>query len=279
MGIETAIIAAAILGTGASVYAAGKQGEAVRESAAASTTATQEQIAFQKDELRRTRADLADAVDAGLIDLDTAYAEATGQFEPYTDPFAFNMARQYLESPQDIFQLPGVQFQYEQGQKGLENLLSKTTGGGLSGGAVKEAQRYGQNFAATMLDQSLNRLSPFINIQQQAGANIANLATGLGRAKSGLRMSGATGQAGITGQMTPSISQRIGEMGSIEANRAIGMGGVYGNLATNLAGTGQGALQSLMLQNILNRGAGGGGVPRSTFSAGSTPAIERFGFR
>ena len=110
------------------------------------------------------------------------YGGARGILEPYADPWALNLARDYMEDPSKIFDLPGVEFQFEQGERALENVLSKTTGGGLSGAGIKAATEYGQNFAATQIDKALTRLFPFIDVAGGAATNIANLEVGKGTA-------------------------------------------------------------------------------------------------
>ena len=238
-------------GIGASLGGSKKQSSAIEGATAAQQDATSQQIAFQREELARTRADLAEAVDAGIIDLNTAYGIARGELQPFADPFAFEQAQGFLQDPSQAMNLPGVQFQYEQGQDALGNLLSKTTGGGLSSDAIRAAQQYGQNFASTQLDTALGRLAPFINLQQQTSSNLANLATGRGQQVADLRMRGAGGQAGVTGAFAPSIAQNIGQQGTIAAQGALGQANVTSQLLGNLAGVGGQAMNAFALQQAL----------------------------
>ena len=244
-------------------FGGGGQGEGIKRAARAELEATREQIEFQREQLGIMREDLAQAVDAGLIDLQDAYNIAVSEIQPYADRTAYNQALQYLKSPQDVMSLPGVQFQYEQGQDALANLLSKTTGGGISSDIMRAAQEYGQGFAGTQLDAALNRLMPFVNMGYGASTNLANLATGLGAAQSGLRMSGATGQAGATGQMAPLIAQNIGDIGNIRGQRELALGqlgsqqmGGIGSLLGGGAGLALGGLPGMMIGSTFGQQLG-----------------------
>lgn len=175
-----------------------KQMEASEQAIQSQMQATQQQLEY-----------LQDAMDKGLIDIDEGYRVAQQLLQQYNEPWAYNKARKYLESPQgpqDIMSLPGVQFQYEQGQKTLENLLSKTTGGGVSGDIMKAAQEYGQGFASTQLDAALNRLSPYVETGYESATNLANLA-----AKRGLNRAGLRSDLGIAS------SKLFGDVGNIQA--------------------------------------------------------------
>ncbi len=62
-----------------------------------------------------------------------------------------------LQNPNSITQDPGYQFQLKQGQNQLDNRAA-ASGNYYSGAQQRAAQRYGQDYAGTKLDQSLNRL-------------------------------------------------------------------------------------------------------------------------
>ena len=184
--------------------------------------ATKKQLAFMRFALKQQRGDLLGAVDAGEIDIETAFNQALQELTPLTDLGALDQAIETLKDPSKVFEMPGVQFQLEQGQASLENLLSKASGGGVSGRALNAAQEFGQNFAASKLDQALNRLLPFANIEVGARQNVANLFTGKGQALANLRIAGAGGAAAATGAATPGISTAIGQQGTIQAQNVIG---------------------------------------------------------
>jgi len=307
--VAVAIGGAAVLGAGVSIYASGQASDAASEASQVQAQSQREANAMYSSEFEQTRADLQKALDAGIIDLDTANAAAnaalTGGFaaardilepaftsaieeiRPFTGMEEYNLARDYLQDPSKAFTLPGVQFQYETGEKALGNILSKTTGGGVSGDIIKAAQQFGQNFASTQLDTALNRLFPFIDLSNQARTNIAsllaqkggvlagleteegirmaNLAANLGGAKANLRSTAAGGEGSFVAQALPGLTQGITNVGTIQAQGLINQANIGTNLATQLSGIGSNAAESLLLRDILSKsGYGGGGV--STFS-------------
>ena len=80
-----------------------------------------------------------------------------------------------LSNPSSIQQDPGYAFQFAEGQKALNN---GAAGRGMtySGAQGKALQRYGQDYAGTKLDQSLNRLTTVAGLGQ-VGSNSNNAAT------------------------------------------------------------------------------------------------------
>ena len=228
----------AAVGTGASIYSATQSGKAVGQAAAAQAAAQGDATAMQMEYLWQTREDIAEAVEAGLIDLDTGFNMAVEQFEPLTGLKEYNTARQLLRDPSAIMDRPSTQFQYGQGIDALQSAFSRTSGGGVSGPAMKGAVEYGQNFASMALDAELNRLFPFINTAIGARSNVANLYQGLGTSKANLRVGGITRTAGIAGQQIPSIAQGIANQGNIAASGMINQANIRTGLYSNLAGMG-----------------------------------------
>lgn len=74
-----------------------------------------------------------------------------------------------LKNPNSITSDPGYQFQLKQGQNALNNRAA-ASGNYYSGAQMKAAQQYGQDYAGTKLDQSLNRLMG-VATGTQVGAN------------------------------------------------------------------------------------------------------------
>lgn len=220
-------VVGSILGSGAKDKGASR---AARAQAEAQTESTEMQLEY----LRETRADIAEAVDAGLIDLETGFNAAMEQFEPLTGLDEYNAARGLLADPGSLMDRPSNQFQYEQGLEALTASQSRSSGGGISGRSMKGAIEYGQNFASTALDQELNRLFPFINTAVSARSNMANLQQGLGSAQANLRVGGATQTAGIVGQQMPSIAQGVANQGNIAANKYMNQANTRSNLYSNI---------------------------------------------
>lgn len=75
-----------------------------------------------------------------------------------------------LKDPSSITQQPGYQFQLKQGQNQLNNRAA-ASGNYYSGQQIKAAQQYGQDYAGTKLDQSLNRLMGVATGTQVGGQN------------------------------------------------------------------------------------------------------------
>ena len=87
-----------------------------------------------------------------------------------------------LQNPNSITQDPGYQFQLKQGQNQLDNRAA-ASGNYYSGAQQRAAQRYGQDYAGTKLDQSLNRLMG-VATGTQVGSN-QNQANNTGFAQAG----------------------------------------------------------------------------------------------
>jgi len=234
----TAILAAGAIGGATGIYGAHVASGAAKDAAKIQAGAQAYSTKTQMDYLEETRADIAEAVKAGIIDLDTGFNMAIKQFEPLTGLDEYNAARQLLNDPESIMDRPSTQFQYGQGVDALQSAFSRTSGGGVSGPAMKGAMEYGQNFASTALDAELNRLFPFINTAIGARSNISNLYQGLGTSKANIRLGGATGTANIGAQMMPSIAQGMSNQGNIAASGIINQANIKTGLYSDLANLG-----------------------------------------
>ena len=86
---------------------------------------------------------------------------------------ALTQIQSLLADPSSLTKDPGYAFGLEQGQKTLANGAA-ARGMTYSGAQGKALQRYGQDYAGTKLDQSVNRLSSLANIGQAGASTIAN---------------------------------------------------------------------------------------------------------
>jgi hypothetical protein len=206
-------------------------GDAAQMSSDASRYSAELQMMY----LREVRADIADAVAAGLIDLDTGFNAAIKEMQGLVDPTALNEYKNLLEDPNAIMDRPTTQYQYEQGVEALQAAYSKSSGGGVSGQSLKAATEYGQNFAAMKLDQELARLKPLIDIDVGARTNISNLQQAKGSSKASLRLGGATGEGQAVSSMVPSIATSIQAGGDAQAAGAINQGNTWSNFASQMA--------------------------------------------
>lgn len=252
--VATAIVGATVVGAGASMIAADKQSSAISGAAATSSQASADATAQQLSYLREVRADIADAVDQGLIDLDTGFNMALQSLNQVPTN-NYNMSQQYIdqarnliENPDQIMENPALQYQYNRGIDALQAGFSRTSGGGLTGNMIEAAQEYGQNFAAQALDTELNRLMTMANSQfrvedmitsreAEKFTNIANLWSGLGTTKASTRIAGATQTGNVTNAMGNAVSNNILTQGDIAANAGINQANVSSNMLSNVAGS------------------------------------------
>ena len=86
---------------------------------------------------------------------------------------ALTQIQSLLADPSSLTKDPGYAFGLSQGQKTLANGAA-ARGMTYSGAQGKALQRYGQDYAGTKLDQSVNRLSNLANIGQAGASTIAN---------------------------------------------------------------------------------------------------------
>ena len=105
---------------------------------------------------------------------------------------------------------PSYSFRFQEGLKALDRSAA-ARGGLLSGGALKAAQRYGQEFASNEFGNAYNRLASRAGFGQTAstnmggaagsfGANAGNLITGAGAAR-------ASGYVGGANALTSGLGQ------------------------------------------------------------------------
>ena len=107
---------------------------------------------------------------------------------------------------------PSYSFRFQEGLKALDRSAA-ARGGLLSGGALKAAQRYGQEFASNEFGNAYNRLASRAGFGQTAstnmggaagsfGANAGNLMTGAGAAR-------ASGYVGGANALTGGLNQYL----------------------------------------------------------------------
>ena len=134
---------------------------------------------------------------------------------------------------------PSYQFRLGEGMKALDRQAA-ARGGLISGGALKAAQRYGQDFASTEFGNAYNRLAGLAGIGQTAtntmGSNAGQFGVNAGNnmmAGANARASGYVGGANaLTGGLSnaANIYQNNQMMNSVQANslnQRYGMGNTY----------------------------------------------------
>jgi len=237
--VAAATIGSSLIGSSAAKSAAGTQ------SAAADRAAQ-----LQYDQFQQQRADQEPFRQAGL----TTQNELLRQLGLGGDAASAgygNLMRNF--SQQDFQADPGYQFRLSEGLKGIDRQAA-ARGGLISGGALKAAERYGQNLASDEYQNAFNRY------QTNRGSVYGMLSgqQGVGQ--------GATNALGAAGQ---NYANQAGEayMGAGNA-RASGYIG-----AANAIGQGVGGLSNMYMQNqMMNRFAplsGAGASP--TYGLYSSP--------
>jgi hypothetical protein len=170
---------------------------------------------------------------------------------------------------QTLQNMPGYQFQQQQGTQGAVNAAS-AMGLGLSGNTLQSLSQFNQGLASTNYQQYLGNLFNTVGLGQAAAAgqsaNIGNAAANIGNAY------GAMGNIAVNQGNT---------MAGISANEAAGLTKSFGN-AANSAVLGQtlNALNSPNGQDIYNLGGGGQASPGAgagTVSAGDGYTLSGFG--
>jgi hypothetical protein len=171
----------------------------------------------------------------------------------------------------NLGQDPGYAFRLSEGQKALDRSAA-ARGGLISGGAMKAAQRFGQDLGSQEYQNAYNRALTGYN------ADVAREATGYNRlaALAGYGQT-ATGQIGAAGQ---NMASNVGNlMTSGAAANAAGQIGATNALTGGLS-TYLNYNQGNSLVNALNaRGGGGGGNFMNQYNAiGSGPASAGYGY-
>jgi hypothetical protein len=237
MGIETAIIGSAILGAASSRSAAKTQAGAAQQAAD-----------IQKSQFEQIREDQAPYRQAGY----NALAELQRTAGNVPGAFKFGAGDYQAD--------PGYAFRLSEGQKALDRQAA-ARGGLISGGALKAAQRFGQemgsqefgnaynraltgyNTGVASENQLYNRQAALAGIGQtatnlvgQAGQNYAtsagNLMTGAGAAQ-------AAGQVGMTNALTGGLGTYLNyNQNTALLNALRNRGSTYGGSFTSTGGTG-----------------------------------------
>jgi hypothetical protein len=217
------MIPAAIIGS--SLFGASAASKAAREQAAAADRATQ----LQREQFDRQ------------IELQAPFREVGVRALPELEA-----ASRYTNFGMDQFQAdPGYGFRLAEGQKALDRQAA-ARGGLISGGALKAAQRYGQEMGSQEYTNAFNRYQT----ERQARLNPLQSLAGMAQTSAG--QLGQAGQAMATG---------VGEAGAAAAQaRASGYMGGANALSQGLTGYlnyGQGQDRNALLrQSLANQGGG-----------------------
>lgn len=240
MGIEAAILGSAVIG-----------GTMANKAARTQASAADRAAELQRQQFERQ------------VELQAPFREAGVRALPELEA-----ASRYTPFGMSEFQAdPGYGFRLSEGQKALDRQAA-ARGGLISGGALKAAQRYGQEMGSQEYTNAFNRYQT----ERQARLNPLQSLAGMGQT--------SVGQLGQAGQ---TMATNVGEAGAQAAQaRASGYMGGVNALSQGLGqyiNYGQGQDRNALFQKMLNRPAGvsDGGVgaavnysdPYARFSYGS----------
>jgi len=148
------------------------------------------------------------------------YEESIARQQPFlqTGTEMFNrlaaLQRGGPEAAQNFLQMdPGYQFRLSEGLKALDRQAA-ARGGLISGGALKAAQRYGQDVASGEYGAAYNRLANLANVGPQSAGVMSNL-----------------GQ-----QYAGNVGNIYMRQGDVAGQAAISRGSTYGNVLNQLGG-------------------------------------------
>lgn len=236
--LPAAIIGSALLGSRSASKAAGTQAAAADRAAELQRQTAQEQLALQKQMYEEgiARQEPWRAAGVGALNKLIAASEYT--------PFG---AEQFQQDP-------GYAFRMSEGLKALDRQAA-ARGGLISGGALKAAQRYGQELGSQEFQNAFNRY------QAERQARLGPLQSLAGVGQTTAQQMGAAGQqyAGQAGQTAMGMAGAVGQAGAEAAQaRASGYMGaanaITGGLGQYLNYQQQQAQNALLQQAIANRG-------------------------
>jgi hypothetical protein len=224
--VAGAVVVSSAIGANASSKAAGAQAGAARDAAA-----------LQNEQYQQTRQDQMPWMEAGKTALNALTPLATNYQKFGMDQFRAD---------------PGYAFRLSEGQKALDRQAA-ARGGLISGGALKAAQRYGQEMGSQEYTNAFNRYQA----ERQAQLGPLQSLAGVGQTTAqSLGQTGAANAANIGNLMT----------GGAAAQAAGYVGGA--NALTSGLGTYMNYSQGNNLINALNN-RGGYGTPNYGWSGTS----------
>jgi hypothetical protein len=244
--IPAAIIGSSLLGSQAAGKGAREQAGATDRAAQLQRESAREQLALQERMYESDIARQKPFYDVGVNALPELVAASK-----YT-PFSMQNFQQDL----------GYAFRLKEGQQALDRQAA-ARGGLISGGALKAAQRYGQEMGSQEYTNAFNRY------QAERTARLQPLQSLTGMGQTTGQQLGASGQnyAGSSANIAGSMASNVGNLiGSGAAARASGYVGQTNALTSGL-GT---YLNYRQGQNMVNAMGGGSRVP--LYNPDGTPA-------
>jgi len=243
-GVATAIAGAAVVGGVVSYMGAQEQASAAGQAADTQAAANRYAADVQYKMWQEQQALQKPWLEAGQRALPKVEAQAGAM------PAAFSGKVNMLADP-------GYAFRLAEGQKALERSAA-ARGGLISGGALKAAQRYGQDYASQEYQNAYNRALTEYNAavqREQTGYNRLSGLAGIGQQTA--QQLGAAGQ-----QYGQSAANLASATGASNANALLAQGqaraSAYGGIGSALGqgvGSYLGYQQNQALINALGKGA------------------------
>jgi len=247
IGTATAILGSAVLGAAASRSASKTQSSAAAQAADVQKQVADQQVELQREQYRQLREDQAPYRQAGY----NALAEMQRTAGNVPGAFKFGAGDYQAD--------PGYAFRLAEGQKALDRQAA-ARGGLISGGALRAAQRYGQEMGSQEFGNAYNRALTGYNTEvarenqlynrQAAMSGIGQTATNLvGQAGQNY----ATGAGGALGSYGTNVGNLMTSAGAANAAGQVGMA----NALTGGLGTYLNYSQNNALLNALRSGQTG----------------------
>ncbi len=231
------------IGTGTAILAGTIGGALLGGAASSSAASTQAAAADRAAQLQKEQFERQ-------VELQAPFREAGVRALPELEA-----ASRYTPFGMEQFQAdPGYGFRLAEGQKALDRQAA-ARGGLISGGALKAAQRFGQEMGSQEYTNAFNRYQT----ERQARLNPLQSLAGVGQT--------AVAQLGQAGQ---TMASGVGEAGMQAANaRASGYMGGANALSqglSNYMGYSQGQQRNALLSRAIGGGGGGGYIGTEPYS-------------
>ena len=206
-----------IIPAAVSLFGANKQASAAKSAAAATQAATDEATQLQREMYQQTREDQAPYRQAGY----NALAEMQRTAGNVPGAFKFGAGDYQAD--------PGYAFRLSEGQKALDRQAA-ARGGLISGGALKAAQRYGQEMGSQEFGNAFNRALTSYNTGVASENQLYNRQAAL----SGIGQT-ATNLVGTAGQnYGTNVGNALMNQGANAGNARMAAASAYGSALSNI---------------------------------------------
>lgn len=224
----SATIGSAVIGAGTSIFGASQQAKGQDKALKAQTESTNKQLALQKEIFDTNKAGAQPWVDAGKTALETLTTKIGDG--------SFDMRKYGME---DLALDPGYQFRLKEGQNAMESAAA-ARGKLISGDQMIGLTKYGQDYASNEYGNAYARASAE---RDKEYARLYDM--------SGQGLSAQNAQSGAATNYANSASNIMQTGASAAGNAAINTGGIWANMAGDVAqSANQGISNYLLYQRL-----------------------------